>query len=815
MAKKEIITDAFVRELLKQSNIKFDEQGSCVVEIDNALKTASKNKTGKVGFPEFVCYVKDYIIVIEDKADLAKHVKHLPSGDGYLMDTASIKNYAVNGAVFYAKHLVENTNFKKIFAIGVSGNEKNHIITPVFIDDSKTTYPLDNIETFISFNEKNIDNYYRREVLKENTHEKELKEILQQASKLHEDLRNYGSLKDTDKPLVVSGILLALNEIEHKGFSIDNLNNDSEITDGQKIYNAIRANLKRVAVAPEVKRDKLLTHFAIIKDSPNLNKFSPVLNKTPLKYFAEFLKRNLYDIIKANSSAEDYLGRFYGEFISYSGGDGQTLGIILTPKHITELFCDLLDVKPNDIVFDPCCGTGGFLIAAMHKMLAQAKSETEKKNIRRKQLHGIEQQPYMFTVATTNMILRGDGKSNLLEGDCFSWAADVLQEEKVATVGMMNPPYSQGSKINPSLYEINFVAHLLDSLTEGGRCAVIVPQSTMTGKTKFEEEMKSKILKNHTLEGVISLQKDTFYGVGTIPCIAIFTAGEPHPADKICKFINFEDDGFKVAPHIGLLETASAKDKKQHLLDVWFDKAESNTKFCVKSTIESTDEWLHSFYYFNDEIPTDKDFEKTVGNYLAFEFSMIMQEKKHLFDNHAGLVMPKRQNVVPLQEKTWKEYVIQDIFNILPGKRLESKNMKPGIMPFIGASETNNGITNFVSNSNQSKDKNVLGVNYNGSVCFAFYHQYECIFSDDVKRFHLKNINDKKEILLFFSTLIHLQKTKFNYGYKFNQSRMNRQKILLPIKEDNSPDYQYMEQYIENLIYSKYHTYLEYTKHIK
>lgn len=815
MAKKEIITDAFVRELLKQSNIKFDEQGSCVVEIDNALKTASKNKTGKVGFPEFVCYVKDYIIVIEDKADLAKHVNHLPSGDGYLMNTASIKNYAVNGAVFYAKHLVENTNFKKIFAIGVSGNEKNHIITPVFIDDSKTTYPLDNIETFISFNEKNIDNYYRREVLKENTHEKELKEILQQASKLHEDLRNYGNLKDTDKPLVVSGILLALNEIEHKGFSIDNLNNDSEITDGQKIYNAISANLKRVAVAPEVKRDKLLTHFAIIKDSPKLNEFSPVLNKTPLKYFAEFLKRNLYDIIKANSSAEDYLGRFYGEFMSYSGGDGQTLGIILTPKHITELFCDLLDVKPNDIVFDPCCGTGGFLIAAMHKMLAQAKSETEKKNIRRKQLHGIELQSYMFTVATTNMILRGDGKSNLLEGDCFSWASDVLQEEKVATVGMMNPPYSQGSKINPSLYEINFVAHLLDSLTEGGRCAVIVPQSTMTGKTKFEEEMKSKILKNHTLEGVISLQKDTFYGVGTIPCIAIFTAGEPHPADKICKFINFEDDGFKVAPHIGLLETASAKDKKQHLLDIWFDKAESNTKFCVKSTIESTDEWLHSFYYFNDEIPTDKDFEKTVGNYLAFEFSMIMQEKKHLFDNHAGLVMPKRQNVVPLQEKTWKEYVIQDIFNILPGKRLESKNMKPGIMPFIGASETNNGITNFVSNSNQSKDKNVLGVNYNGSVCFAFYHQYECIFSDDVKRFHLKNINDKKEILLFFSTLIHLQKTKFNYGYKFNQSRMNRQKIVLPIKEDNSPDYQYMEQYIENLIYSKYHTYLEYTKHIK
>ena len=458
------------------------------------------------------------------------------------------------------------------------------------------------------------------------------KEILQQASKLHEDLRNYGNLKDVDKPLVVSGILLALNEIEHKSFSIDNLNNDSEVSDGQKIYNAIKSNLKRVSVSPEIKRDKLLTHFAIIKDSPKLNEFNPVLNKTPLKYFAEFLKENLYDTIKANSSAEDYLGRFYGEFMSYSGGDGQTLGIILTPKHITELFCDLLDVKPDDIVFDPCCGTGGFLIAAMHKMLTQAKNETEKRNIRRKQLHGIELQPYMFTVATTNMILRGDGKSNLMEGDCFSWSSDVLQEEKSATVGMMNPPYSQGSKSNSSLYEISFVSHLLDSLVEGGRCAVILPQSSMTGKTKFEEEMKANILKKHTLEGVISLQKDTFYGVGVIPCIAVFTAGEPHPSDKICKFINFEDDGYRVSPHIGLLETESAKDKKQHLLDVWFDRIESNTKFCVESTIEATDEWLHSFYYFNDEIPTDADFEKTVGDYLTFEFSMIMQGRNYLFD---------------------------------------------------------------------------------------------------------------------------------------------------------------------------------------
>lgn len=154
----------------------------------------------------------------------------------------------------------------------------------------------------------------------------------------------------------------------------------------------------------------------------------------------------------------------------------------------------------------------------------------------------------------------------------------------------------------------------------------------MTGKTKEEQEIKENILKKHTLEGVITLNKDTFYGVGVMPCIAIFTAGEPHTKDKECKFIDFREDGYKVAAHIGLMETEAAKDKKQHLLDVWFDKMEAETKFCVKTTIESSDEWLHSFYYFNDEIPTAEDFEKTIGDYLTFEFSMIMQNREYLFE---------------------------------------------------------------------------------------------------------------------------------------------------------------------------------------
>jgi type I restriction-modification system DNA methylase subunit len=631
MAKKEVKTDFWVSELLKEANIRLTPQGCDIKEIDEALKTGSKSQTGKAGYPEFCGVVKDFILVIEDKASLDKHF-FKDEKDLLAQDVKSVRDYALNGALFYGQHLVKNTGYTKVLAFGVSGDEKHHRITPIFINERLDYQELSDVETFISFSEDNIDEYYYKEILHEETDvEKTTAEILKDAEKLHNDLRNFGNLTTEQKPLIVSGILLALREIEYKTFSISSLNGDTIKTDGQKIFDAIRSNLSRANVTPDTKRDKLLSQFSVIKDTPKINVIDETLGKTPLKHYAEFLYNSIFKNIKYHNSAEDYLGRFYGEFMSYSGGDGQTLGIVLTPKHITELFCDLADLKPTDKVIDPCCGTAGFLIAAMHKMIKMTDNEETRRSIRRDQLFGIELQPYMFTIATTNMILRGDGKSNLQNLDFLRENSAKLQL-KGCTVGMMNPPYSQGSKKNPDLYEISFTEHLLDSLAEGAKAIVIIPQSSVTGKTKEEQLIKVNILKHHTLEGVITLNKNTFYGVGTNPCIAVFTAGVPHSKTHQCKFINFEDDGFIVSKHIGLEETPSAKDKKQHLLDVWFGRTNFETKFCVETTVEADDEWLHSFYYFNDEIPTQAEFEKTMADYLTFEFNMITHGRSYLFE---------------------------------------------------------------------------------------------------------------------------------------------------------------------------------------
>lgn len=637
MAKKEIMTDLWVYDMLKEIGVQndFSAQGSNIREIDEALATASKKGTGNVGFPEYVGVINDFLVVIEDKASLNKHINR-DEKDLIAEDVKSVTDYAVNGAMFYGKHLAKNTTYKKIIAIGVSGNEKNHRISPLFVDERGGYKELDDVETFISFSADNINEYYEREILEVKTND-ELKteELLKVARSLHEDLRNYGNLEDKNKPLIVSGILLALSEIEHKNFDIFDLIGDKIRTDGSKIYKAIEDNLKRANVSPEVKRDKLLNQFNIIRDNNKINEKNTNLGKTPLRYFTEVLYNSIFTNIKYNSSTEDYIGRFYGEFMSYSGGDGQSLGIILTPRHITDLFCELLDIQPTDKVLDPCCGTAGFLIAAMHQMLSKTEDEAEQIEIRKNRLFGIELQDYMFTIATTNMILRGDGKSNLENQDFLAQNPNKIQL-KSCTVGMMNPPYSQGSKQNPELYEINFVNHLLESLVEGAKVAVIVPQSTFTGKTKDEQTLKTKILKKHTLEGVITLNKNTFYGVGTNPCIGIFIAGIPHSKTKKAKFINFENDGYIVSKHIGLIDDGSAKDKKQHLLDVWNDEIEAPTKFCVSTTVEVTDEWLHSFYYFNDEIPSDEDFEKTIADYLTFEVNMITHGRGYLFGIDEG-----------------------------------------------------------------------------------------------------------------------------------------------------------------------------------
>lgn len=187
------------------------------------------------------------------------------------------------------------------------------------------------------------------------------------------------------------------------------------------------------------------------------------------------------------------------------------------------------------------------------------------------------------------------------------------------------------------------------------------------------------------------------------------------------------------------------------------------------------------------------------------------QEKFQEYDNYISKrikALKDFKTVEPIEEKEFLEFEIEKLFEVKSGKRLTKADMKKGNKPFIGATDSNNGITAFVSNTNTSEDSNVLGVNYNGSVVENFYHPYKAIFSDDVKRLSFREIEDNKHLFLFVKTQILKQKAKYQYGYKFNGTRMNRQKIMLPVNDQNQPDYDYMENYMKQLEYKKLNEYL-------
>ena len=647
MANEATATDQYVRREIEKFGIRYDEQGSSHPEIAKALKGASKQGKSGIGKPEFVMQISDYLIVIEDKRDNDKLINL--SGDGSIAkDIPSLSGFAVNGAVHYANHIVTKTSsFDEVIAIGITGDEEFHSIQPVLVsitEEGITEKNLPKLTDLQELHPNNINEWYSVNVLEDYTVEQKRIFELQNVSKeLHEDLRNYASLEGENKATVISAILLALNE---EDFDIKKLTGNKyprktdgrEDTtrpvidnDGMRILKAVKDYIASEGVLPEDKVNILLNKFSFLETNVRLNEKNETLGVTPLHYFTKKLQDKVIHHFKQNTDY-DILGNFYGEFVKYGGSDGNGLGIVLTPHHITTLMTELIDVLPTDYVLDPACGSGAFLISAMNRMTKLAKDEDEIKHIKQHQLLGIELQEKMFTVATTNMILRGDGKSNLQLNDMFSVTGEKIQKQRVNKI-LFNPPYSQG-KTDKTLTEINFIRHALDMLVTGGKLAVIVPQSTMVGKSKEEKEYKKRILEKHTLEMVITVNKDTFHGVGTNPVIAVFEAGKPHDIErKKVKFINFEKDGFVVRKHIGLIDDGSAKKKRQRLLDVINgDEENYTTKFMVKSTIQAEDEWLHSFYYFNDEIPSDEEFEKTIADYLSFQFDMYTHGRGYLFE---------------------------------------------------------------------------------------------------------------------------------------------------------------------------------------
>lgn len=609
---------------------------------------------------------------------------------------------------------------------------------------------------------------------------------LKSVAELHQELCVYGKLKMQEKLLVVSGILLAIRN----GFSINLMNGDEKNTDGILLYDAIQAVLEKVKLDEKNGKEIVMEQFCFLKTTKILNEIHPFLEKTPLKHFAEFLQER----IPLDNLKEDYIGRFYSEFMSYESSEGQTLGIILTPAHVTSLFSELLKVSERDIILDPCVGTGGFLIGGLAKQ------------VQGNHLYGYEVQHFMYTVACLNLMIRGCNKVHIRNHDFLEQDAIKIRQEINPTVGMINPPYSLGSSANPKFYEISFINHLLDCMEPGGKVAAIVPTSSMFGKTKEVKQYKKELLERHSLDGVITMNPDTFYGVDTQTVIAVFTAGIPHPKNKLSKFIDFRNDGYEVSSHTGLLPTEKAEKKEKFLLDVWFDRVEADLDFCIKTHVTAEHEWLHSSFYKKEESPTKEYFEKKVKEYLAFRCVSLLQERMHLFAGQKPFEDLEVYEVPKLEKKNWQFFKVDEIFDIKGTKVTDPKKLlENGIVPRICCAGTNNGIDDLYQNT-PTEGGHVLTVE-SATVGNVHYQQVPFISSGHVEKLSLKDRDMNVFIGLFLAAAFSFAiEGKYNYGYKLSKKRIKQQMICLPVVDAGIPDYEYMERYIQNLISEKWST---------
>ncbi|TFD65605.1 SAM-dependent DNA methyltransferase [Cryobacterium sp. Hb1] len=610
----------------------------------DALEGASKGQGGGRGKPEFVVESGDFIVVIEDKARTEHSMLIV---DGVLdLGFPARSDYALNGAVHYARIFAERTG-KRVFAVGVAGSESHHDVMVAFVAKGAEPITLAKVDTLTDLGEDSIVEYHRVAVLGElPREEREVREIRKVAAGLHESMRNYASLEGERKATLVSAILLAL---KYQPNLIDDLKGEkkSGFTDGEKVYKAAQEYLEgdEADLKPKQKIGALLDQFSFIKSHVLLNRVNKDLGSiTPMRRFVEILDKDVIHAVSDPSySTFDVLGNFYGEFVKYGGSDGNALGIVLTPHHVTELMAALIDVDADDYVIDPTAGTAAFLIAAMLRMFDDAKRrfgndpvllDQKLRDIREHRLHGVELQDKLFAIGTTNMILRGDGKANFQRHSIFDLAPAELRGDAKGPDGKMvpghgftkvliNPPYSQAkTKETRYLSELSFMERALSLLDHKGRLAAIVPQSAMVGKTTEDKALKAKILANHTLDAVITMNPDTFYGVGVHVVIALFTAGVAHPTAKKTAFVNFNDDGYKVRQHLGLMGDGNEKGRRAHLLSVLNDGTPDDTSFVVRSEVVAADEWQHSYFYFNDQPPTYDDFFRTVADYVTWQVDM-------------------------------------------------------------------------------------------------------------------------------------------------------------------------------------------------
>lgn len=597
-------TENIVRSHFEQFKnlVEIEEQASDSPKIDKLLKTASKKGGGK-GKPEFLIMFKsnsNLLIVIECKADISKHESS---------NRDKFSDYAVDGALLYSSYLSKEFD---ILAIAVSGEDIRHLKVSHFLQlkNEKKATPIfgDKLLTARNY----LDGYLKSP----EKFRQDYNTLLDFTKHLNDELHS-NKIPERDRALLLSCILIAL---ENPAFKASYKSHKTPQNLANALVQTVLNELENANIAGK-KLENLDIQFSFIKTDTSLSTKDKVL-----KDLIDEIDENINSFVKTHEYF-DVLGQLYIEFLRYANSD-KGLGIVLTPPHITELFSELAQVNKKTIAYDNCTGTGGFLIGAMRKMIKDAKDDQEAiRNIKARQLIGIEYQSHIFALAISNMYIHQDGKTNIMNGSCFD--EDIIETVKKIkpTVGFLNPPYKADKKTDTD--ELEFVLNNLECLVDGGTCIAIVPMQSALAQTGKVYELKKKLLENHTLEAVLSMPNELFVNskVNVVSCVMIFTAHKAHPKNKETYFGYYKNDGFVKRKIQGRTDVYGKWEKIKDKWVSYYLNRKQEPGFSANKVVAAHDEWCAEAYMETDYSKlTQSDFLKTIKEYVLFNELFLKDE---------------------------------------------------------------------------------------------------------------------------------------------------------------------------------------------
>lgn len=838
--KLESDVDDYVKAYLFSLGLKklldFNEKSSMSNYMKESLKgsakTASKTNYGQ---PDFTCEKYDIPVIIENKLSNDKHLAY--NSSGIKTDEKSVRDYAVNGAIYYARNMIASKKYNEVVAIGISGESEEDINISVYYVFSATLPPkymskytnlnfLQNEQSFKAFyNDATITEQERHKILISTRNE-----ILRQAKKLN-ILMNNCNIGVEQRVVYVSGMLLSMQDVIDKagnvidyGLTKDDLKGieTEQKRDSIQIISHIEEYIEQKDI-DSVKKKIMIEQF---KNSISLDPSrdipiecdkivgSLLKDKSSItKQVFSFLYEYVYKAIDMTHGALDIMAEMYSTFLKYALSDGASLGKVLTPPYITNLMAKILDINKDSKVMDLATGSAAFLVASMDLMINDANKKHGKgttfanqaiEDIKKKQLLGIEVDAKMYTLAAANMLLRGDGSSNIIKADSFTTPKQIFSDFGANRL-LLNPPFSY------KFFGLPFFEFGLDNMQEGGIGALIIQDSAGSGKAK---SVTKKILSKHTMLASIKMPADLFIPNAIVQTsIYIFKAKRPHDFEHdIVKFIDFRNDGYKRTKRI-IKEIDNPSDRYNDIYLIYKlgKNAVRNESFhanlwnldkvyCEDTISEKGDDWNFEKHIQHVTVPTEEEFTSALKKTESWNISHIINSFD--IDVLSAIRAPFG----------FKDFPAGKIFTIKSAKPSYDKiKLKPVVdhkksYDYITRTSENNGIcdvTSFISEKG-IQEAGTFSLGLMQKIFFLrkrewYAGQYVKVVTciDDVSydtKVYLQTVLNGLTSLLHSVLVRDIEKT------------FVKAKLRLPIKQDGTIDYDWMAEYVvtgRSLIKSK------------